>query len=657
MKRRIKRVRPVILVLLMLLLCSSSGFSAPPDPGRIKNLEQHTIGGLDITWDQQSGNPSFIRGRIPLWPADLKEMADPGTLALAFVGRYREVFGLKDPEAELEVVESVTDELGMAHVTLRQVYQRVEVYNAQVRVHLSADGKEVVAVSNGFVPGIALPNAKPQVSADQALTTARMALPKGELTSGPKLAVYPGATGKRSGASARLAWLVELWDDWPPADNVYVVDATAGTILDVLDRLYEGRNRRTYTANHGTRLPGTLARSEGQGPTGDRDVDNAHDFAGTTYDYYHNTHGRDSYDDRGATMVSTVHYGRNYSNAFWTADRKQTVYGDGFAVKDVIAHEWTHAVTEHSANLEYRWQSGALNESFSDIFGAMVDRDDWLIGEDLPPDALGGREAIRDMSNPSRFGQPDHTDDWVSTCSDHEGVHTNNGIPNKAYYNIATAIGKNKAERIFYRTLVIHLQPTSSMEDARAAALQSAQDLYARGSAEYNAVRDGFNAVGLDGVWQPPANDCGPCSATGILLDKKAYPDRLSSLQAVATLYRTRDQLLEETPTGQHYRALYYRHTGRISYLLLRDAELRAMGRRILQEVTPGLNRLLDGKGEQALITHEVVAEVITFLKRLAEADKGGALAQTIEQEMKRVDLQGLTGMTFEEAWKRINNP
>ncbi|MBM3150183.1 MAG: M4 family metallopeptidase, partial [Chloroflexi bacterium] len=385
------------------------------------------------------------------------------------------------------------------------------------------------------------------------------------------------------------------------------------------------------------------------------DCDNAHDFAGATYDYYRNTHGRDSYDGRGATMISTVHYGRSYCNAFWTSDRGQTVYGDGFPVKDVVAHEWTHAVTQHSANLEYRWQSGALNESFSDIFGAMVDRDDWLMGEGLPPNCLGGREAIRDLSNPPRFGQPDHTSDWVSTCSDNEGVHTNSGIPNKAYYNIATAIGKDKAERIFYRTLVIYLQSTSSLKDARAAALRSTQDLYGSNSTEYNAVRDGFNAVGLDGVWQPPPNDC-VCAARTTLLEK-AYPDRLAALQVVTTLSRTRDQLLNTTSAGQHYRTLYYRHTGRITYLVLRDAELRAMGQRILHEVTPGLNQLLDGKGEQTLITHEVVTEVTIFLKRLAEADKGGPLAQAIEQEMKRVDLQGLAGMTFEEAWKRINNP
>lgn len=420
--------------------------------------------------------------------------------------------------------------------------------------------------------------------------------------------------------------------------------------------LRSGRYRETYDANHTYSLPGTLVRSEGDGPIGDQDVDNAHDFAGTTYDYYYDTHSRNSYDDQGATIVSTANYGRSYMNAFWNGE--QVVYGDEFPVRDIVAHELTHAVTEHSANLEYRWQSGALNESFSDIFGAMVDRDDWLMGEDLPPNVLGGREAVRDLSDPPRFGQPDHTDDWVETCSDNEGVHTNSGIPNKAYYNIATAVGKDKAERIFYRVLVTYLQPTSSLEDARAAALQAAQDLYGSGSAEYNAVENGFNAVGLDGVWNPAPNDC-TCAASTVLSDEEVYPDRASALQVATTLYRVRDQLLSTTPTGQHYRALYEQYTGRINALLLRDAQLRATGGQILQRVTPGLGQLNEGGGDEEVVTQEMVSEVLAYLQRLideARANGDEELAQTIEREMARIDWDHLIGMTFEEAWAYIRS-
>jgi len=1148
MKRRIVVLLTVVLMVLATLVSSTPGFSQPPIPPGVEKLRQDAGGEVDITWDPESGNPSFIRGRIPLRPADLKEKADPATAVLTFLGRYGEVFELEDPKAELEVVESVTDELGMTHVTLRQEYQGVEVYNAQIKVHLSADSQAVVAISNGFVPDIRLLDTRPRVGADQALAAAQKALPKGTLLTDPKLVVYPGS-GKAPGASARLAWLVELRDDLVPARNVYVVDATEGGILDVLDRLYEqgrgsdgspardpiatpvsndqvltkisphimtltegraeaeffliltdqadlsyaselptkaekgryvyqtlwdkarstqaplkawldsqgvkyqsfyivnallvkgdrklvmaaatrqdvarieanpkvrvipdrsfvpdgpevpavlatsnaiepniryvrapgawalgftgqgvvvggqdtgydwdhpaiktryrgwdgstashdynwhdsihsgggacghdssepcddgehgthtmgtvvgndgganqigvapdakwigcrnmdqgvgspstyleclefflapypvggtpaegrpelapdvtnnswacppeegcswdtlrtaiegqrmagimtvvsaGNNgsscssvseppalydaaytvgaldtgtnnlaslssrgpvtidgsnhrkpdiaapgtnirssvpgggyeggwqgtsmagphvagavallwsavpsligqidltenylnnnaihinstecsssgwpnnlygygrldilaavrdalsiqgghryRETYDANHGHSLPGTLVRSEGDGPTGDQDVDNAHDFAGETYGYYWNTHNRDSYDDQGETIVSTANYGQSYMNAFWNGE--QVVYGDEFPVKDVVAHEWTHAVTEHSANLEYRWQSGALNESFSDVFGAMVDRTDWLMGEDLPPDVLAGREAIRDLADPPRLGQPGHTDDWVSSCSDNEGVHTNSGIPNKAFYNVATAIGKDKAEQIFYRTLTVYLDTGSSLEDARAAALQSAEDLYGSGSAEYNAVRDGFNAVGLDGQWNPPPNDC-TCATMTALSDKTVYSDRLSALEVAATLYRVRDQLLNTRATGQHYRALYEQHAGRISHLLLLDSALRATGGQILKEFTPGLKQLVNGRGDESVVTQKMVTDVISFLRRLADEDRlrgGGELAQTIKREMARIDWDPLIGMTLEEAWAYINS-
>ena len=653
--RRITQLSIMVLAVLVILVVAVPAMSQLSTPTALEQLRQDAGGEVEITWNPLTGTPSFIRGRIPLSAIGLDRRVKSSTIAFTFIERYASLFGVKRAPSELQVVQDKTDALGMRHITLQQVYRGIEVYGGSIKVHLSADGREVMALSNYFVPGIQVPDTQPRISADQALAAARKAMPNGVLLSGPKLVIYPGQ-GEKPGASAKLAWLVELRDDAIPARNVYVIDAIGGNIIDVLDRLYLGRNRETYDADHGYSLPGTLARSEGEEPTGDRDVDNAHDFAGATYDYFWNTHGRDSYDDQGATLISTANYGRSYQNAYWNGE--QTVYGDYFPVKDIVAHEWTHAVTEHSANLEYRWQSGALNESFSDIFGAMVDRDDWLMGEDLPPHILGGREAIRDLSNPPRFGQPDHTDDWVETCSDNEGVHTNSGITNKAYYNIATAIGKDKAERIFYRALTVYLDTKSSLEDARAAALQSAQDLYGADSTEYNAVRDGFNAVGLDGEWNPPPNDC-TCAATLALSDEAVYPERVSALEAAATLYRVRDELLTGTTAGEHYRTLYEQHTGRISWLLLQNPGLRDTGGQILKAVTPGLNQLMDGEGEQAVVTQELVDNVLSFLQRLAEEDRangGGELASTIEREKARMDWDRLVGMTYEEAWRYIQS-
>ncbi|MCG2769925.1 MAG: M4 family metallopeptidase [Anaerolineae bacterium] len=418
-----------------------------------------------------------------------------------------------------------------------------------------------------------------------------------------------------------------------------------------------GRNRDTYDADHTFSLPGRLARTEGQGPTGDRDIDNAHDFAGATYDYFKNTHNRNSYDGGGATMISTANYGRSYQNAYWNGE--QTVYGDDFPVKDVVAHEWTHAVTEHSANLEYRWQSGALNESFSDIFGAMVDRDDWLMGEDLPPHVLGGREAIRDLSNPPRFGQPDHTHDWVETCSDNEGVHTNSGITNKAYYNIATAIGKDKAERIFYRALTVYLDTNSSLEDARAAALQSAQDLYGAASAEYNAVRDGFNAVGLDGQWNPPSNDC-YCGASVALAAEPDGQDLLNNLRAV------RDQVFTQDP-GRRWVNIYYEHQLEVAWLLISDAQLRADAQAGFRAFDPVFGALLAGDeaSSNVILTRETIQAAERALMGVAE--KGSpAVREDIVREWERINPYRFVGwdvarvkqqLLAEEALHRIYLP
>ena len=367
----------------------------------------------------------------------------------------------------------------------------------------------------------------------------------------------------------------------------------------------------TYSADHGTDLPGTLIRADNQPAVNDQDVDGAHGFVQATAQYYLKTFRRNSFDNQGAIIVSTVHYGTNYPNAFWNG--QQVAFGDNFAVKDVIAHELTHAVTQYTAGSEYSWQAGALNESFSDIFGAMVDRDDRLMGEDLPADFLGG-EVLRDMADPERLGQPAHVKDRRTTCTDEQGVHTNSGIFNKADYNIATAIGKDKAEQVFYRALVTYVHPTASFEDARGAVLAAVADLYGQQSSESNAVEAGFNAVGLDGNWNPPSNDC-TCAASAAL-SQLAPPTNAgaTTIQAVSTLYQVRDGLLNGTTIGKHYRDLYYRYTGQISLLLIVSPALRTEGAQLLLDFAPGLHSLANGRENEQRISQAMVTGVVTYL-------------------------------------------
>ncbi|WP_245799306.1 M4 family metallopeptidase [Virgibacillus siamensis] len=259
----------------------------------------------------------------------------------------------------------------------------------------------------------------------------------------------------------------------------------------------------TFTAENGSSLPGYRSSDSNNAFTSGYQAAavDAHAYADQVYDYYYNTFGRNSYDGNGASIRSTVHYGNNYNNAFWNG--QQMVYGDGdgttFAplsgALDVVAHELTHAVTGHTAGLVYRDQPGALNESMSDVFSVFVERQDYLLGEDVYTPYRSG-DALRSLSNPPAYGQPEHMNDYVYTNADNGGVHTNSGIPNKAGYNTIESIGVAKAEKIYYRALSIYLGPYSNFSDARAALLQSAADLYGYGS-EYNAVADAWNNVGV----------------------------------------------------------------------------------------------------------------------------------------------------------------
>ncbi|MER7669729.1 M4 family metallopeptidase [Kitasatospora sp. NPDC096128] len=240
-----------------------------------------------------------------------------------------------------------------------------------------------------------------------------------------------------------------------------------------------GLNRVIADAGHGQRLPGRSVRTEGQAPVADSSVNHAYDGLGATFALYSEVFGRDSIDGRGLRMDASVHYGRDYDNAFWNG--RQMVFGDGdgrifgdfTACVDVIGHELTHGVTQFTAGLEYQGQPGALNESVSDVFGSLVKQyalhqdaasADWLIGAGLLAPGVQGM-ALRSMKAPGtayddpqlgKDPQPAHMRDYVDTADDNGGVHINSGIPNHAFYLLATALGGQsweRAGRIWYDTL------------------------------------------------------------------------------------------------------------------------------------------------------------------------------------------------------------
>ncbi len=269
---------------------------------------------------------------------------------------------------------------------------------------------------------------------------------------------------------------------------------------------------------------GRRVRGEGDEATGDAAVDEAYEGLGATYQLYWEAYDRDSIDGEGMPLNGYVHYGKDYDNAFW--DSQEMVFGDGdgqlferFTISiDVIGHELTHGVTEDEAQLLYQGQSGALNESVSDVFGSLVkqhsldqkaDEADWLIGAGLIKDAPG--QALRSMKAPGtaydhpllgKDQQPATMAGYVVTNSDNGGVHTNSGIPNHAFYLAATNIGGNAWETagaIWYETLRDpRLRPSARFRTFARATLRAAQRLgHDATSSEYQAVHDAWTQVGI----------------------------------------------------------------------------------------------------------------------------------------------------------------
>jgi bacillolysin len=242
----------------------------------------------------------------------------------------------------------------------------------------------------------------------------------------------------------------------------------------------------------------------------------AHSNMGIVFNYFYNIHGRRAIDNQGSTIMSLIHVteaDKPMDNAYWNG--ALMLYGDGNVLYkplagglDAAAHEMAHGITQHTVGLEYKFQSGALNESISDVFGVMVDRDDWMIGEDVVKTNYYPSGAMRDMKNPHNGGtnindfswQPENMNEYVELDikDDNGGVHTNSGIPNHACYLIGDAIGKDKTEKIYYRILdARYLNTQSNFVNMRLAAIQAAKDLYGDGSAELNAVIAAFDAVGI----------------------------------------------------------------------------------------------------------------------------------------------------------------
>ena len=296
------------------------------------------------------------------------------------------------------------------------------------------------------------------------------------------------------------------------------------SIAGVMAPLPGTAGRAVYDCNHQWSQPPAfvLKRGEGDPVTGDAAVDAAYTTAGAVRDYYKNKLGRNSIDNLGLNQVHNVHRGTNYMNAFW--DGSQMFYGDGDGTifvnftkdPDVIGHELTHGVTQYTAGLQYFSQSGALNESFSDVFGTVIqqaingqtaDDADWLIGNLIMGPTLFG-EALRSMKAPGtaydnplmgKDPQPDHMSHYYTGPADNQGVHINSGIPNRVFYLVASDIGTDKAALIWYNTLQ-RLWPTAVFSDFAGVVVLAARLLVNSGDVPQGTtqtVRSALRTVGL----------------------------------------------------------------------------------------------------------------------------------------------------------------
>ncbi|MGB3542326.1 M4 family metallopeptidase, partial [Rubrivirga sp.] len=352
-------------------------------------------------------------------------------------------------------------------------------------------------------------------------------------------------------------------DEWAGApyarqasSSILFANGTGGSIFGgtrpVTTLLYQGQYYlydtsrgpqyiRTMTSGGGNSLPGSYVTDADNNFPASAAVD-AHYGAISTFDYFKNTHGRNSYNGSNATITSTVNYddqpgGAGYNNAFWNG--QQMVYGDGdgqsfiaLVSLDIAAHELTHAVTGTSAGLIYQNESGALNEAVSDIMAVMVDRNDYKIGEDSYTPGTSG-DALRYLDDPSRGNQPDNYADRYTGSQDNGGVHINSGIANKqAYLMIAggtfrgqavQAVGRTVTEKVWYRALTQYFTQSTNFAGARQGTIQAATDLYGAGSAQVTSVTNAWAAVGVGSAANGGGNDGG---GTGGGTPEWRYEDR-----------------------------------------------------------------------------------------------------------------------------------
>ena len=350
------------------------------DPAGIQRLKDNTGRNAKVVVSGATGAARFV-GFAPGTKGDLmrsSQAASASGKSSDFVNQYAGIFGLKNPGSELKLSDQKTDRQGGKHLTYAQVYQNVPVFAGVLKTHVDSDGN-LAAVNGNIVAEINLnPNPSKSASAAGAVALAKVAADEGSdsLSVGTtRLYVYRTGLAQGVDGDNYLVWEVEVGNKSGVRELVYI-DAHSGKFVDQLPGHIDGMFRRAYDGLNLPTVPPSYPAApywvEGDPfPTASTEANNMILASKETYDLFFNAFGRDSFDGAGAKMDSIFNRGYSCPNASWNG--VFISFCPGFTTDDVTGHEWTHAYTEYTHGLIYAWQPGALNESYSDIYGETVD--------------------------------------------------------------------------------------------------------------------------------------------------------------------------------------------------------------------------------------------------------------------------------------------
>ncbi len=516
----------------------------------------------------RSSTPARVRtssrGALQRFAGRVENPHGPGlTAAATMLQGQRDALGLIAAPDTVDLVQrSVSQAAGDGlHLVLGVTYQGLPVWGAEVAAHFADDGA-LTAINAQQLGKLAPPltlRYGPQAAQQRARLWNAASAQDGVVSDleSPVLGVWPGQ-GEGGALTWRLLQSLRLPDGTPQHYATYV-DGNSGAVLarharvnteTVMPATGSGTNlfgkpvtlRITFHPNEKSyslfdRSKGlsaaTLQTHDAQHKqdssalvtsankdTWTKSMATAHDHMQRVVDYFTKTHARNSWDGKGAQVKQLVHYGHDYNNAFWDSWHQYMAIGDGDSyvfteftrALDVSAHEFSHAVVSGTVDLVYQGQPGALNESFADVMATMVDRDDWLIGEDIVGKDVFPKGYARSLSDPDGGDQPAHMNSYVNGPGDYGGVHTNSGIPNHAAYLLATARSREVVEKIWYRTLYKnHIGSQASFIDMAEGTLTACDELVAAKTLNADdcvATAQAWVGVGVLGAADVPMNGC-----------------------------------------------------------------------------------------------------------------------------------------------------